>query len=211
MSKNSLKDLQNWFLYQTQVFLRKGVKIQIGTLDNPGWSLDVVIDSHNFMINEFSKVAIERTEDDWYFCYIENKIFKGRCGPKNLEDVLNIFLNWVIPSQDGHSNDNKDTLITELQNWYFSQCNGDWEHCYGTRITTTDSSNWSVLIEITETELEDKPFTRSEIKRDEDNWCTCWVEDSKFHGLGGLHNLEEIVDIFITWALSEEQEINVEI
>ena len=69
---------------------------------------------------EFLKPYLNQ-KDDWLFCFIENKIFTSRCGPTNLEDVLNIFLNWIIPSHAGHSNDNKDTLIAELQNWYFSQ------------------------------------------------------------------------------------------
>lgn len=35
-----------------------------------------------------------------------------------------------------------------LQDWYCSQCNGDWEHGYGVSIETLDNPGWSLKIEL---------------------------------------------------------------
>lgn len=43
-----------------------------------------------------------------------------------------------------------DTL-QELQRWYRSQCNGDWEHSYGVKIDTLDNPGWSVTVELADT------------------------------------------------------------
>lgn len=39
-----------------------------------------------------------------------------------------------------------NNLITQLQNWYKSQCDGIWEHEYGLDISTLDNPGWRVHI-----------------------------------------------------------------
>lgn len=95
--------------------------------------------------------------------------------------------------------------IRELQSWFLSQCDRDWEHGYGVKISTLDNPGWSVSIELADTDLEEVEF--EEIKRGvgvdaregDDDWLICKVADQKFEGCGGPETLEEILSIFLRW------------
>lgn len=90
--------------------------------------------------------------------------------------------------------------LERLQNWYFAQCNGDWEHEYGIFIENADNPGWIVTIDITETNLEDKNFEEINVEQTEKNWFFCRVEDKKFKGFGGPFNLSEILEVFLAWT-----------
>ena len=47
-----------------------------------------------------------------------------------------------------------------LQNWYYSQCNGDWEHGKSIYFSTLDNPGWSISINLENTELQDKEFQK---------------------------------------------------
>lgn len=89
-----------------------------------------------------------------------------------------------------------------LQNWYTSQCDGDWEHSFGVRVETLDNPGWLLEVDLRETSLLDRTF-RS-IQRGDPNfdvdWITCKVEQEKFIAAGGAHSLEEMIATFLTWA-----------
>ena len=50
-------------------------------------------------------------------------------------------------------------MLDWIANWYISQCDGRWEHFYGIKIDTLDNSGWGVEIDLSDTDLIDKPFT----------------------------------------------------
>jgi hypothetical protein len=93
--------------------------------------------------------------------------------------------------------------LTEIQNWYLSNCNGDWEHEYGIAIETLDNPGWSITINLEETELENKVFTEIEHgfapKEDDVDWYLCKVEDNKFIGRCGPLHLKTVLSIFLYW------------
>src|SRR5260221_4160816 len=43
------------------------------------------------------------------------------------------------------------TALSDLENWYRSQCNGEWEHGEGITIGTLDNPGWSIQV---------SPYTR---------------------------------------------------
>ena len=98
------------------------------------------------------------------------------------------------------------TSLAELQAWYRSQCNDDWEHSYGVKIETLDNPGWSVTVDLTETDLQDKvfsPVVRGLIADDltqDQNWIVCKVAEQRFQGAGGPSTLDEIIATFLTWA-----------
>lgn len=94
-------------------------------------------------------------------------------------------------------------VLSELQLWYESQCNEDWEHQYGVSIETLDNPGWTVTIDLEDTELDGKPFHTVEDLEPEREWIRCWVEESKFKGVGGPRKLEEILRIFLEWSNSK--------
>lgn len=84
-----------------------------------------------------------------------------------------------------------------LQYWYFSQCDGGWEHQYGIKIDTLDNPGWSIDIDLKNTDLELEPFCGVEKKGDGDDWYQCFVQDNKFMGRCGPKNLTEVIAIFL--------------
>ena len=49
-------------------------------------------------------------------------------------------------------------ILADLQNWYISNCNGEWEHQHGINIESRDNPGWWVKIDLMTTELLNKPF-----------------------------------------------------
>lgn len=68
-----------------------GNGIKIGTIDNPGWSLTIDLENTELQEKEFHEIEIDRSSDDWLFCFTKNNKFEGRCGSINLSEVLQIF------------------------------------------------------------------------------------------------------------------------
>jgi hypothetical protein len=91
-------------------------------------------------------------------------------------------------------------ILKWIQNWYLENCDGDWEHCYGVNISTLDNPGWTIDIDLTDTNIEDKKFEVIDIERSESDWIYCNVSDNTFHGNGGPNNLEEILMIFQSWV-----------
>jgi hypothetical protein len=90
--------------------------------------------------------------------------------------------------------------VIELQKWYESQCNEDWEHQFGITIGTLDNPGWTVTIDLEGTDLERRAFQTLEKLESEREWIKCWVEASKFNGVGGPQKLEEILRVFLGWT-----------
>lgn len=94
--------------------------------------------------------------------------------------------------------------LQQLQDWYLSQCNGDWEHTYDVKIGTLDNPGWTLEVDLRETELAGcsfEPLGRGDAEDDSD-WIHCKVEQEKFMGAGGSKNLTELLRVFLTWAAS---------
>lgn len=90
-------------------------------------------------------------------------------------------------------------VFDALQNWYLTQCNGDWEHEFGIKIDTLDNPGWKVVIDLIDTPCENKIFNKINGQIDESNWLQCNVKENKFIGYGGVQNLIDIIRIFIAW------------
>ena len=96
--------------------------------------------------------------------------------------------------------------LSELQKWYRSQCNGDWEHGEGIKIGTLDNPGWTLEVSLQGTTLEAAEFAERSYGVGEnaqasgDDWLTCKVEQKVFKGLGGPLKLDEMIQIFLGWA-----------
>ena len=90
-----IKELQEWQLNQCNGKWEHSFGIKINTLDNPGWIIDIDLVGTKNAGSEFEKINLERSENDWIHCQVENKVFKSACGPSNLGEILEIFLKWT--------------------------------------------------------------------------------------------------------------------
>ncbi len=92
--------------------------------------------------------------------------------------------------------------LKNIEKWFFSQCDGDWEHGEGIRISTLDNPGWAVDISLMDTGLQDTPYDTTKIERDEQDWVHCFIRDGKFLIRCGPRNLEEGLEVFWRWANS---------
>ncbi len=93
-------------------------------------------------------------------------------------------------------------LIKWLEEWYKSQCDGDWEHLFGVKIDTLDNPGWQITIDLVDTELENKKYVGYEVinNEEDDDWIFCCVKDGCFEGAGDPSKLEEILQRFKEWV-----------
>jgi hypothetical protein len=90
--------------------------------------------------------------------------------------------------------------LRELQEWYLSQCDGDWEHEYGVRIGNLDNPGWTISIPVDDTDLEDVPFPEIRDMSPGREWYRCWVEDGEWRAVGGPLMLSQLLRHFLDWA-----------
>lgn len=93
-----------------------------------------------------------------------------------------------------------------LQEWYWSHCDGDWEHDERIRIFTIDNPGWGITINVAGTPLGNTAFPNLEIERSDNDWYRCWREGTMFHAAGGPQNLTEIINAFIEGVDSNPKE-----
>ena len=89
------------------------------------------------------------------------------------------------------------SALALLQEWYSSQCDGEWEHSYGVKIDALDNPGWVVKIDVpglTCPEVTAKEMTMEAAAGD---WMRCFVKDAVFHGYGDPFKLETILTYFL--------------
>jgi hypothetical protein len=69
--------------------------IKIGTLDNPGWYLEVDLEDTSKDGIAIARRLIERTETDWISVETKDNKFRAYGGPGNLAEIINLFIMFV--------------------------------------------------------------------------------------------------------------------
>jgi hypothetical protein len=92
--------------------------------------------------------------------------------------------------------------VAELQHWYATQTDGDWEHTCGIRIETLDNPGWSLDVDLADTPLARRPFTEVADLEPRRDWLICRVSDGRFEARGGPFMLDRMLGVFAAWARS---------
>ncbi len=95
MATDHLTWLQDWYRTQTNGDWEHQHGISIGTIDNPGWRVDIDLAETEVSTSLFSRIEIERSDFDWVHCWVDNGKFKIACGSQNLNEGLELFRNWI--------------------------------------------------------------------------------------------------------------------
>lgn len=98
------------------------------------------------------------------------------------------------------------SVLFDLQRWYESNCDGEWEHYYGVQIETLDNPGWALKIDLTGTNLEGYLFTEINYENTDDDWYVCRVINNQFQGMGDPQKLQWIINAFLTWAKSQNED-----
>ncbi|NOX58521.1 MAG: hypothetical protein GXP29_06645 [Planctomycetes bacterium] len=97
-----LECLQQWFQAQCDEDWEHGYGVEIATMSNPGWSLQ--IDLTGTILEEKSFSGLEYGCDegghDWMRCKVEEAQFTGNGGPTKLPELIQTFLNWAKTEQN---------------------------------------------------------------------------------------------------------------
>lgn len=98
---DALTRLQQWYRNQCNGDWEHSWGIKIGTLDNPGWTID--IDLHETDVEDVPFCERSHGLDpsmkpngvDWLVCKVEQNVFSGRGGPLQLSEMIEVFLDWA--------------------------------------------------------------------------------------------------------------------
>jgi hypothetical protein len=90
----------------------------------------------------------------------------------------------------------QDDLLTRLQNWYKTNCNGDWEHSWGLSIGTIDNPGFSIRINLADTSLENLEFERI-IDNGDFDWIFIKVKDKVYEAHSDPSKLTLAISIFL--------------
>ena len=71
--------LQDWYSGRCDGDWEHSYGVRIGTLDNPGWQLDIALEGTELEGASFRKVDRHNStdENDWTICWVESNYFRG--------------------------------------------------------------------------------------------------------------------------------------
>ena len=87
--------------------------------------------------------------------------------------------------------------LKKLEDWYRSQCDGEWEHQCGIEIGNLDNPGWYVCVDLKGTNLEAARMNRSVMDNDDNDWMFLEIKDCQFLGRGDPGKLQCIVEAFL--------------
>lgn len=91
-------------------------------------------------------------------------------------------------------------LLSRLNDWYVSQCDGDWEHQCGITIESLDNPGWRMRIDLTGTpEQHRRDFVDQRDIDDNRKWMVLKKDGNVFEGAGAPARLDAIVTGFLKW------------
>ena len=91
---NSLGILEDWYSENCDGDWEHTWGINIDLLDKFFWSVQIDLKETSIEEKFFRERMVERNEDNFIHCWVDEQTFRGCGGPKNLSEILNIFEKW---------------------------------------------------------------------------------------------------------------------
>lgn len=89
-----IRKLQSWYESQCDGDWEHQYGIKIGTLDNPGWEVVIDLSGTDLELKSFAEISDTTGEENWKICRVKDKRFEAFCGTHQLEEVIEIFMEW---------------------------------------------------------------------------------------------------------------------
>jgi len=96
----TLSSLERWYGSQCDGNWEHSYGIHIDTLDNPGWDIRIDLRDTRKQDSVLERKRTDRTENDWIQYWIEKQQFRIVCGPANLSEAVEIFVQWFESVSD---------------------------------------------------------------------------------------------------------------
>jgi hypothetical protein len=87
--------LQGWYAAHCNGDWEHQNGIEIGTLDNPGWTFQVDLQDTDLAERPYEPAELHRSEHDWYVTRLQGTKFDAACGPLNLGEVIHLLRVWA--------------------------------------------------------------------------------------------------------------------
>jgi len=87
--------IQNWFKDNCDGNWEKDQVIQITTLDNPGWEVEIDISNTSIADIKINRILNESSPQDWYGVKIENQKFNASGDSGKLKFLLGLFKEMI--------------------------------------------------------------------------------------------------------------------
>lgn len=186
--------------------------IEITTLGNPGWSLRFTYKDTVYKDNNWTNVSIncganliEQESDDWFNADKNINVFDVRSGPLYLGisfEAIRCFIERsdfkALDLKSFRENFKiKNSLISWLEEFYFSCCDGDWESQAGCSIIGSPSG-WIVVISLDDLDLQDSDF--EDIRIEDGGIIECYKLEDKFIIRSHPRGLIDGLTIFKKWV-----------
>lgn len=92
-----------------------------------------------------------------------------------------------------------------LDDWYQSQCNGEWEHQQGVRLKSLENPGWQLTIKLAGTTAVNTRPQQLRLETQNGGWLACSIAAECFEGSGDPHKLEQIIGVFRRWVETGRQ------
>ena len=116
--------------------------VKVGTLDNPGWQLLVLLPDSP-PDREIMRCDANDPGDTWVNVRVRGGIFEAHSGPRQLGQLIRHLLAYPGLPDDARATED---WIERLIEWYMSRCDGDWENEGGVEIIPR-GDNWRLSID----------------------------------------------------------------
>lgn len=93
--EDALGALSAWYAGQCDGEWEHRYGLHLGTLDNPGWQLDVDLADTAVAARPFDRVERFRDDADWVVAYRDERQWHGACGALNLTELIARFVAWA--------------------------------------------------------------------------------------------------------------------
>ena len=87
--------IQDWFKNNCDGNWEHGEVIQITTLDNPGWEVEIDISNTSIATMNLEWILNEKSKDDWYGVKIMNQKFIAAGDAGKLKFLLGLFKDMI--------------------------------------------------------------------------------------------------------------------
>src|ERR1700730_6702190 len=92
--------LERWYVSQCNGEWEHSYGIHIDTLDNSGWRVRIDLRETRKQDCVLERKKIERAENDWVQYWVEKQLFHIACGPRNLSEAGEVFVQWFDSESD---------------------------------------------------------------------------------------------------------------
>lgn len=94
-----LEWIQKWYISNCDGNWEHIYGINIYTLDNPGWSVNIELFDTDLEYANFETIQKYTNDNNWVHCSVADGVFKGSGSADKLEEILKIFSEWATTNK----------------------------------------------------------------------------------------------------------------